>query len=133
MVTPSQKRLSRTLLQLLNALSDFDGAISPQAAAILETLRHQPALIPPLYADTFGLALPASCADLVSRIDNCSDEQRAVASHAFQVFWFYEQLLRVQPAQSPEQQAAYQSQLEQVRLQVAKTRRILAEALAQEG
>ncbi|MFM7425599.1 MAG: hypothetical protein ACKO7W_11500 [Elainella sp.] len=126
----SQKQLSRKLLQLLNTLSDFDGVISPEAAAILETLRYRPAPIPPLYADTFGLAPSATCADLVDRIEACSNEQRAVASYAFQIFWSYEQMLRVQPAQSSEQQAAYQSQLEQVRLQVARTRRILAETLA---
>lgn len=122
-------QLSRSLLKLLNFLTDFDGEISADAAAILQELRHRTDPIPPLYADVFGLSETATCAELVDRIEVFSPEQRAVASYAFQIFHSYEQMLRVRPPTSPAQQAAYEAQLEQVRLRVAKTKLVLAEAL----
>lgn len=123
------RQYSKALLKLLNFLADFDGEISAGAASILNQLRNRTEVIPPLYADVFGLPEAATCAELVNRVEILSSEQRAVASYAFQIFRFYEQLLRVRTAESPEQQAAYESQLEQVRLKVARTRRLLAETM----
>lgn len=122
---------ARALLKLLNILADFDGEISAEAAAILHKLRDRPHPIPPLYADVFGLTEVATCAALVHRIETLSPTQRAVCSYAFQIFRFYEQLLSVKTAASPEQQAAYESQLEQVRLKVAKTKLVWAETMAE--
>lgn len=124
----SDKR-SKTLLKLLNFLTDFDGEISVSAANILNDLRHRTDLIPPLYADVFGLPNAATSAELVNRIETLSPEQRAVSSYAFQIFYAYEQMLKVKPPASPAQQAAYQAQLEQVRLRVARTKQVLAEAI----
>jgi hypothetical protein len=121
---------SRILLKLLNLLADFDGELSAEAIVLLDQLQHQRDLVLPLYTDVFGLPANATCAEVVSRIKMLSSKQRAVSSYAFQIFRSYEQMLRVQTAQSPEQQIAYQSQLEQVRLQVARTRLILTDALA---
>ena len=125
----SHNRHHRALLKLLNFLSDFDGEISADAATLLNQLRHQTDIIPPLYADVFGLTASATCAELVSRIEALPADQIAVASYAFQIFHSYEQMLRVQRAATLEQQAAYASQLDQVRLQVAKTKLVLAEAI----
>jgi hypothetical protein len=132
-MTHSTSNSSKLLLKLLNLLADFDGEISAGAAAILNQLGYRAEPIPPLYADVFGLPAAATCADLVNRIETLSPEQRAVASYAFQIFHSYEQMLRVQTAQSPEQQAANESQLEQVRLRVARTRQVLAEVLGDAG
>jgi hypothetical protein len=129
-MTSSHINQSRILLKLLNFLADFDGELSAEAVILLDQLRHQRDPVPPLYTDVFGLLAPATCAELVSRIEALSPEQRAVASYAFQIFRSYEQMLRVQTAQSPEQQSAYQSQLEHVRLRVAKTQLILTDTLA---
>lgn len=127
---PQSSNLSRTLLKLLNLLADFDGELSAEAVGLLDLLRHQSDSIAPLYADVFGLPVGATCRALVNRIEVLSPEQRALASYAFQIFRSYEQMLRVQPSQLPQQQAAYESQLEQVRQRVATTREVLAEAMA---
>lgn len=123
-------QLFRSLLKLLNFLTDFDGEISADAATILNRIRHQIDPIPPLYADVFGLSDDATCAQLVDRIESFSPEQRAIASYAFQIFHSYEQMLRVRPPSSAAQQAAYEAQLEQVRLRVARTKLVLADALS---
>ncbi|MBW4464089.1 MAG: hypothetical protein KME07_01445 [Pegethrix bostrychoides GSE-TBD4-15B] len=133
MVSPRDKssdRYDRKLLKLLHLLADFDGEISAEAAALLNQLRHRPDLVPPLYADVFGLPIATTCSSLVQRIETLTPAQNAVASYAFTIFRSYEQMLGVQSSAKPEQQAAYDSQLEQVRLQVAKTKLVLAEALA---
>lgn len=122
-------RYDRKLLKLLHLLADFDGEISAEAANLLNQLRHRPEQIPPLYADVFGLPPIATCADLVNRIEALTPSQNAVASYAFTIFRSYEQMLGVQCPKTPEQQAAYASQLEQVRIQVAKTKLLLAEAI----
>ncbi|MCU0527321.1 MAG: hypothetical protein MUF72_21145 [Elainella sp. Prado103] len=120
---------SRVLLKLLNFLADFDGEIDREAAALLNRLRYCSEPIPPLYSDLFGLAERATCAEWVDRIEALSSEQRAICSYTFQIFRSYEQMLRVRTATSPEQQAAYEAQLEQVRLKVAKTKSVWAEVM----
>jgi hypothetical protein len=125
----SRSKQDRTLHKLLNLLADYDGEISDQAAILLGELRHRPEIVPPLYSDVFGLPIEATCADLVNQIEALSSAQTAVASYAFQIFHSYEQMLNVRTATAPEQQAAYASQLEQIRSQVAKTKLILAEAI----
>jgi hypothetical protein len=127
---PQPPNLSRSLLKLLNLLADFDGELSAEAVGLLDLLRHRSDTMPPLYTDVFGLPTGATCRTLVSRIETLSPEQRALASYAFQIFRSYEQMLRVQPSQLPQQQAAYESQLEQVRQRVATTRQVLADLLA---
>ncbi len=120
---------SKLLLKLLNFLTDFDGEISGDAATLLDQLRDRSDPVPPLYTDVFGLSEAATCADLVSQIESFSPEQRAIASYAFHIFYSYEQMLRVRMPASPAQQAAYQAQLEQVRLRVARTKLVLAETI----
>ncbi|MBF2003136.1 MAG: hypothetical protein IGS38_20730 [Synechococcales cyanobacterium M58_A2018_015] len=132
-MTMLPRKQSRMLLKLLNMLADFDGDLSTEAATLLEKLRHRRDPLPPLYADVFGLPATATCDELVSRIEALSADQRAMSSYAFQIFHCYEQMLQVQTPESPEQQAAYQSQLEQVRLRVAKTKRLLAETRRDEA
>lgn len=125
-----QKRSKFLLLALLNSLADFDGEISEEAAKLLEELKTRSQKLPPLYADVFVLPPAATCADLVDRIRSLSQEQLAVASYAFQIFRYYEQILRAIPDDSsPQQKAAYESQVERVRLSVARTKAALAEAL----
>lgn len=121
----------RKLLKLLHLLADYDGEIAPEAADLLNQLRHQANAVPPLYADVFGLPAATTCARLVARIESLTPAQNAVASYAFTIFLSYEQMLRVQSARTAEHQAAYAAQLEQVRLQVAKTRLIQAETIGQ--
>src|SRR5690349_3637063 len=97
MPTPNlnKKHMRALLLQLLNLLADFDGEISEDAVLLLNELQQREAVIPPLYADVFGLPDTANCRDLVDRIHTLSQEQRAVASYAFQIFRTYEHLLAV--------------------------------------
>ncbi|MBD1852411.1 hypothetical protein [Leptolyngbya sp. FACHB-711] len=97
---------------------------------LLEELKTRSHSLPPLYADVFALPYSATCADLVNRIMSLSQEQIAVASYAFQVFRYYEQILKANPGDgSPQQQAAYESQVERIRLSVARTKAALAESL----
>lgn len=129
-----QKRSQSLLLDLLNFLADFDGEVSDEAVGILEELKTRSHLLPPLYADVFLLPDSATCADLVDRIRSLSQEQVAIASYAFQIFRYYEQILRAHPTNgSPEQQAAYESQVERVRLSVARTKAALVESLGEKS
>lgn len=122
--------LNRLLLTLMNFLADFDGELSDEALALLEELKTRSHNIPPLYADVFSLPHSATCSDLVSRIMALSQEQIAIASYAFQIFRYYEQILRASPrGESLQQKAAYESQVERVRLSVARTKAVLAEAM----
>ncbi|XGV97278.1 MAG: hypothetical protein ACAF41_31710 [Leptolyngbya sp. BL-A-14] len=124
-----QKRSKFLLLALLNALADFDGELSEEAIGLLDVLAQRSDVVPPLYADVFVLPPGATCADLVERVKSLSQEQVAIASYAFQIFRFYEQILRANPGDaSPQQKAAYDSQMERVRLSVARTRAALAES-----
>jgi hypothetical protein len=126
----STKSTNFLLLSLLNSLSDFDGHISEHAAAILSVLRHRPDSISPLYADVFRLPFSATCTDLVERIESLTQDQVMIASDAFQIFRSYEQLLKVNTTDvAPEQKVAYESQLERIRIVVARTRSALAEAM----
>ncbi|WNZ27537.1 hypothetical protein HJG54_32200 [Leptolyngbya sp. NK1-12] len=128
-----RKSTPSLLLAVLNVLADFDGEISGEAAKMLSALRHRTDRLPPLYSDVFGLPASATCADFVRRVESLSQQQVAIASYAFQIFRSYEQLLSVSAADvSPHQQAAYESQLERVRLLVARTRVALAEAISRE-
>lgn len=131
MPAPIQNKHSNSLLlSLLNLLADFDGQVSPEATRLLNELRTRTDPVPPLYADVLGLSAPTTCADLVNRLEVLTQEQVAIASYAFQIFRSYEQLLKVNTADvAPEQKAAYESQLERMRLVVARTRSALAEAL----
>jgi len=55
---------------------------------------------------------------------------KAIASYAFQIFRYYEQILRANPrGESLQQKAAYESQVERIRLSVARTKVALAEAM----
>jgi hypothetical protein len=118
------------LLALFNSLADFDGHLSPAAIALLEELRRRPDVVPPLYADVLGLPSSSTCVDFADWVAVLMPEQRAIASYAFQIFRSYEQLLRVKTEQvSPSQKSAYESQLERMRLTVARTRSILAESM----
>jgi hypothetical protein len=132
MSSPLQSKPSKTLLlALLNSLADFDGQISDHAVNLLEALRHRSDIIPPLYADVFGLPFASNCAALVDRIESLTEEQVMIASYAFQIFRSYEQLLRASTATvDPEQQSAYESQISRIRIVVARTRSALAEALS---
>ncbi len=124
-----QRRSKFLLLALLNSLADFDGELSEEALSLLEELKTRSHPLPPLYADVFLLPATATCADLVKRIMTLSQEQVAIASYAFQIFRYYEQILRAHPADGlPQQRAAYESQIERVRLSVARTRATLAES-----
>lgn len=124
-----QKRSKFLLLALLDALADFDGALSEEAIDLLDVLSQRSDVLPPLYADVFVLPKHATCADLVGRVKSLSQEQVAIASYAFQIFRFYEQILRANPGDaSPQQKAAYDSQMERVRLSVARTRAALADS-----
>ncbi|WP_146141164.1 hypothetical protein [Stenomitos frigidus] len=115
---------------MLNSLADFDGELSEQAIELLDELKTRSDRVPPLYADVFLLPHAATCSDLVVRITSLSQEQVAIASYAFQIFRFYEQILRANPGDSsPQQKAAYESQIERVRLSVARTKAALAESL----
>jgi hypothetical protein len=125
-----QKRSKSLLLALLNSLADFDGEQSEEAIKLLNELKTRSHRLPPLYADVFVLPPSATCADLVDRIASLSQEQVAIASYAFQIFRFYEQILRANPGDSsPQQKAAYESQIERIRLSVARTKVALAESL----
>lgn len=125
-----QKRSKFLLLALLNSLADFDGELSDEAIELLEELKTRSHRLPPLYADVFVLPHLATCADLVDRVMSLSQEQVATASYAFQIFRYYEQILRANPGDTlPEQKAAYESQMERVRLSVARTKVALAEAV----
>ena len=125
-----QKRSKFLLLALLNSLADFDGELSKEAIALLNELNTRSHSLPPLYADVFLLPHSATCADLVDRIRSLSQEQVATASYAFQIFRYYEQILRANPGDTlPEQKAAYESQMERVRLSVARSKAALAEAI----
>jgi hypothetical protein len=109
-----QKRSKSLLLALLNSLADFDGEQSEKTSELLNQLKTR----------------SATCADLVDRILSLSQEQVAIASYAFQIFRYYEQILRANPGDgSPQQKAAYESQMERVRLSVARTKVTLAESL----
>jgi hypothetical protein len=124
-----QKRSKVLLLALLNSLADFDGELSQEAIALLEELKTRSHGLPPLYADVFLLPHTATCGDLVDRITSLSQEQVAIASYAFQIFRYYEQILRANPGDgSPQQRTAYESQVERVRLSVARTKAALAES-----
>ncbi|MBE9181874.1 hypothetical protein IQ268_25220 [Oculatella sp. LEGE 06141] len=93
-------------------------------------MKTRPDRLPPLYADVFALPHSATCSDLVDRILSLSQEQVAVVSYAFQIFRYYEQILRANPSDgSPQQKAAYESQMERVRLSVARTKAALAESI----
>lgn len=131
MPSPIQdKHTSALLLSLLNSLADFDGQVSSEVVELLDELRTRPDSIPPLYADVLGLPASSTCADLVDRLESLAQEQVAIASYAFQIFHSYEQLLRVKTENvAPEQKTAYESQLERMRLVVARTRSALAEAI----
>ncbi|MDX2217226.1 MAG: hypothetical protein SFY66_28420 [Oculatellaceae cyanobacterium bins.114] len=123
------KRSKFLLLALLNSLADFDGELSEDANRLLDELSRRSDVLPPLYADVFVLPGSATCADLVKRIKSLSQKQIAIASYAFQIFRFYEQILRASSIEtSPQQKAAYESQLEKVRLSVARTKVALAES-----
>lgn len=125
-----QKRSKFLLIALLNSLADFDGELSEEAVKLLNELKTRSCKLPPLYADVFLLPDSATCADLVERVKSLSQEQVAIASYAFQIFRFYEQILRANPSDgSPQQKAAYESQLERIRLSVARTKATLAESL----
>ena len=125
-----QKRSKSLLIALLNSLADFDGELSKEAIKLLDELSTRSHRLPPLYADVFVLPYSATCADLVDRIASLSQEQVAIASYAFQIFRFYEQILRANPGDSsPQQKAAYESQIERIRLSVARTKVALAESL----
>ncbi len=127
-----RKRSKFLLLALLNSLADFDGEISEAARELLVELQHRSDVLPPLYADVFLLPNSATCADLVTRIRSLSQEQVAIASYAFQIFRFYEQILRANPGDgSPQQKAAYESQIERIRLSVARTKAALVESLGE--
>ncbi len=129
-----QKRSKFLLLALLNSLADFDGELSEEAIGLLEDLKTRSHKLPPLYADVFALSHTATCADLVDRILSLSQEQVAIASYAFQIFRYYEQILRASPVDgSPQQKAAYESQIERIRLSVARTKAALAESLGEKG
>jgi hypothetical protein len=124
-----QKRSKFLLLALLNSLADFDGELSEEAIALLEELKTRSHRLPPLYADVFLLPDSATCGDLVDRITSLSQEQVAIASYAFQIFRYYEQILRANPSDgSPQQRTAYESQVERIRLSVARTKAALAES-----
>lgn len=126
----TQKRSKFLLLALLNSLADFDGELSKEAIELLDELNTRSHRLPPLYADVFVLPHSATCADLVDRVTSLSQEQVAIASYAFQIFRFYEQILRANPGESsPQQKAAYESQLERIRLSVARSKAALAESL----
>ena len=125
-----QKRSKSLLLALLNSLADFDGALSEDAIGLLDELKTRSHTLPPLYADVFLLPHSATCADLVDRITSLSQEQVATASYVFQIFRYYEQILRANPGDSsPPQKAAYEPQVERVRISVARTKAALAESL----
>lgn len=127
-----QKRSKALLLALLNSLADFDGELSNEALALLDELKTRSHRLPPLYADVFVLPDTATCADLVDRIRSLSQEQVAIASYAFQIFHYYEQILRANPGDaSPQQKAAYDSQMERVRLSVARSKAALDESLGE--
>ena len=97
---------------------------------LLDELKKRSDTVLPLYADVFVLSHSATCEDLVDRITSLSQEQIAIASYAFQTFRFYEQILKVNTTEtSPQQRAAYESQLERIRLSVARTKAVLAESL----
>jgi len=129
-----QKRSKFLLLALLNLLADYDGELSEDATELLDELKSRTYNLPPLYADVFGLPHTATCAELVDRILSLSQEQRAIASYAFQIFRYYEQILRAYPGDgSPQQKAAYESQVERVRLSVARSKTALAESLGEKG
>lgn len=133
-MTLKQKHSKTLLLALLNSLADFDGELSEEAVRLLEELRNRSDKIPPLYADVFVLPNSATCTELVARIASLSQEQVAIASYAFQIFRFYEQILKANPGDSsPQQQAAYESQIEKIRLSVARTRAALAESMGEKG
>lgn len=118
------------LLSLLNLLADFDGQISPEAGELLNELSDRADPIAPLYADVFDLPASSTCADLVDRVQSLAQEQVTIASYAFQIFRSYEQLLKVKTENvALEQKAAYESQLDRMRLVVARTRSALAEAM----
>jgi hypothetical protein len=128
--TLKQKRSKFLLLALLNSLADFDGELSEEAVGLLDELKTRSHTIPPLYADVFVLPHSATCVDLVDRILSLSQEQVAIASYAFQIFRYYEQILRANPGDgSPQHKAAYESQIERIRLSVARTKAVLAESL----
>jgi len=125
-----KKRSKFLLLALLNSLADFDGQVSEAAIRLLNELKERSDIVSPLYADVFVLPHSATCADLVERIKSLSQEQVAIASYAFQIFRFYEQLLRVSSTDmSPQQKTAYESQMERIRLSVARTRAALADSI----
>jgi len=127
-----QKRSTTLLLALLNSLADFDGEPSEAVIELLDELKTRPHRIPPLYADVFALPYSATCADLAERITALSQQQVAIASYGFQIYRFYEQILRANPGtSSPEQEAAYESQLERIRLSVARAKVTLAESMAE--
>ncbi|GAB4384312.1 MAG: hypothetical protein Kow00121_47630 [Elainellaceae cyanobacterium] len=124
------KHSNSLLLSLLNLLADFDGQVSEAAVEILNVLKHRYDPIPPLYADVLRLPFSSTCADLVERVETLSQDQLAIASYAFQIFRSYEQLLKVNTANvAPAQKVAYESQLERIRLVVARTRAALTEAI----
>lgn len=121
---------NRLLLRLLNFLADFDGQISDSATEVLAVLRVRADRIPNLYADVFRLPFGSTCAEFVERIESLTEEQVRVASYAFQIFYSYEQLLKVKidTAAAP-QRAAYESQLERIRVVVERTRTILTNTI----
>jgi hypothetical protein len=128
----TQKSSKSLLVSLLNILSDYDGEVPDDAQPLLDALRERSDTIPPLYADVFVLSPAATCATLVTRIETLTQEQVAIASYAFQIFRFYEQILKANPGDaSPQQKAAYDSQIERVRLSVARTKVALAGSLGE--
>lgn len=124
-----EKHSNSLLLNLLNLLADFDGQICTKAAKILTELKTRNDVIPPLYADVFGLPPSTTCTELVQRVEQLSEQQVAVASYAFQIFRSYEQMLKVNIDVAPAQRAAYESQLDRVRLLVSRARTALSEAI----
>lgn len=127
-----QKHSNALLLALMNSLADFDGQLAAPARALLAELQSRTDRLPPLYTDVFLLPQEATCVALVDRVQSLSQEQLAIASYAFQIFRYYEQILRAHPENSsPRQQAAYEAQLERVRQSVSRTRVTLAETIGQ--
>jgi hypothetical protein len=125
-----KKNSKALLLALLDSLADFDGQLSKNAIALLQELQQRFDPIPPLYADVFGLPASATCADLAKRVTSLSQQQVAIASYAFQIFRSYEHMLRVDTTtMAPKQKAAYDSQMERIRLLISRSRTAIAESI----
>ncbi len=129
-----KKHFRSLLLLLLNSLADFDGQICEDVVPALNELRQRTDILPPLYADVFGLPTSANCVDLVNRLETLSQQQIAVASYAFQIFRNYEHLLKADStAMAPKQRSVYEAQLERMRGLVARTRSLVTETIGPAG